>query len=404
MAGGKLTALKLRALTTAGRYGDGGGLWLQVRDAERRSWLFRYTSGGRQRQMGLGPFPDVSLAEAREAAGRCRAAVRQGADPIEQRRQARRAAAGAAGGATFRQVADRYLAVHETAWRNPKHRYQWRATLDLACSQIGGLPIAAVATADVLRVLEPIWSTKTETATRLRGRIESVLDFASARGWRTGPNPAQWRGHLAKLLPPPDKIHRVQHHAALPWRDMATFMAALRAAEGVAARALELTILTAARTSETINAQWSEFDLQDGTWTVPAERMKAGREHRVPLTDAALIVLQAVAPLGNATGDGLVFPGGRPGKPLSNMAMSMLLRRMGYAALTVHGFRSTFRDWAAEATNHPREVAEAALAHILADKVEAAYRRGDLFEKRRALMSDWAAWCGAGSSLSDVAC
>jgi integrase len=393
MGGGKLTALKLKTLITPGRYGDGAGLWMQVRDAEHRSWLFRYTGSGKQRQMGLGPFPDVSLAEARAAAQRCRAAVRQGQDPIDERRKTQDATRNTSKAMTFRQVADRYLAAHEAAWRNEKHRYQWRATLDLACGQIGSMPIAVVATGDVMRVLEPIWRQKPETASRLRGRIESVLDYAAARSWRAGENPARWRGHLAKLLPPPSKITSVQHHAALPWSEISTFMAELRDEDGVAARALEFTILTAARTGETIGATWSEINLKVGVWTVPAARMKAGREHRVPLSDAALNILNALKQWRDDHAGGWVFPGGHTGRPLSNMSMIMLLRRMSRPDLTVHGFRSTFRDWSAEATNYPREVAEQALAHALADKVEAAYRRSDLFEKRRRLMDDWSMVC-----------
>jgi integrase len=403
MAGGKLTALKVKALTAPGRYGDGAGLWLQVRDAEHRSWLFRYTGSGRQRQMGLGPFPDVSLADAREAAHRCRTALRQGQDPIEGRRKAKAAALTATSRAvTFRQVADRYLAAHEAAWRNAKHRYQWRATLGLACEQIGRMPVTVIATGDVMRVLEPIWQEKPETASRLRGRIESVLDYAAAHGWRGGDNPARWRGHLAKLLPPTNKVARVEHHMALPWSHIGGFMAELRDQDGVAARALEFTILTAARTGEVIGATWAEIDLRAGLWTVPAERMKAGREHRVPLPDASLDVLKAVAAMRDDPAGGWVFPGAKAGKPLSNMSMIMLLRRMKRPDITVHGFRSSFRDWCAEATNHPREVAEQALAHVLGDRVEAAYRRGDLFEKRRRLMEDWARFCAMPTLPAEV--
>ena len=279
--------------------------------------------------------------------------------------------------------------MHEDSWRNEKHRWQWRQTLEVACEEIGKIPVAAIATGDVMRVLEPIWREKTETAARLRGRIESVLDFAGARGWRDGENPARWRGHLAKLLPAPGKVAKVEHHSALPWPEIGSFMAELRLQDGAAARALEFTILTAARTGETIGAIWSEIDIAAAQWTVPAARMKAGREHRVPLSGAALAVLADVA----SPRDAWIFPGGRPGKPLSNMSMLMLSRRMGRPKLTVHGFRSTFRDWCAESTDYPREVAEQALAHVLGDKVEAAYRRGDLLGKRRQLMEDWAAFC-----------
>jgi integrase len=394
MAVGKLTALKVKALTKPGRYGDGGGLWLQVRDAEHRSWLFRYTgSGGKQRQMGLGPFPDVSLADAREAANRCRAAVRQNQDPIEDRRKSKAAARAAMQGITFRQVADRYIAAHEAGWRNEKHRYQWRQTLDLACERIGQISVAAIATGDVMRVLEPIWRGKTETALRLRGRIESTLDYATARGWRTGENPARWRGHLAKLLPPPSRIAKVEHLAAIPWPQIGAFMAELRDRDGVVARALEFTVLTAARSGEVLGSTWQEIDIQAAVWVVPGDRMKRGREHRVPLSDPVLDVLRGMMPLRDDQAGGWIFPGVPKDRPLSAMAMIMLLRRMKHDKLTVHGMRSAFRDWCAEATNYPREVAEQALAHTLRDKTEAAYQRRDMIEKRRRLMEDWARFC-----------
>lgn len=392
--GGKLTALKVKGLTRPGRYGDGSGLWIQVRDPEHRSWLFRYTVNGRQRQMGLGPLPDVTLADAREAAGKCRAALREGIDPIERRRKDKADLRDAAGAMTFRQVADRYLAAHEAAWTSVKHRRHWRATLDLAHAAFGERSISSVTTGDVMRVLEPIWHEKPETASRLRGRMEAVLDYAAARGWRSGDNPARWRGHLAKLLPMPTKIARVQHHAALPWPEIGAFMAELRDEASAGARALEFLILTACRTSEAIGARWSEINMPEAIWIIPAERMKADREHRVPLSDAALDVLRTMLPA-RVGDDAFVFLGTRTGMPLSNMAMMMLLRRMGRGDLTVHGFRSTFRDWAAETTGYTREVAEQALAHALENKVEAAYRRGDLFEKRRRLMADWAQFCAA---------
>lgn len=400
MAAGKLSSLKARALTAPGRYGDGGGLWLQVRDADHRSWLFRYTVGGRQRQMGLGAFPDVPLIEAREAAARYRASLRNGVDPIAHRRQTRVAAS--ARGLTFRQVADKYLAAHEAAWRNEKHKYQWRQTLDFACGHIGALPVTAIAVGDVMRVLEPIWRTKTETASRLRGRIESVIDYATAHGWRSGDNPARWRGHLAKLLPAPDKIARAVHHPALRWQEIGAFMAALRGQEGITARALEFTILTAARTGEAIGAKWSEIDTNAAVWTVPPGRMKGGAEHRVPLSEAAQQVLTCLVLQRNDSAGGWVFPGGRSELPLSNMSMIMLLRRIGRDDLTVHGFRSTFRDWCAEATNYSREIAEKALAHTVGDETERSYQRADLLEKRRLLMEDWAKFCGFSEAASNT--
>jgi integrase len=338
MAAGKLTALKVKALTKPGRYGDGAGLWLQVRDAEHRSWLFRYTgNGGKQRQMGLGPYPDVGLAEAREAAHKCRASIRQNLDPIEDRRKTKAVARAAVRGITFRQVADRYVVAHEAGWRNEKHRYQWRQTLDFACEQIGQTSVAAITTGDVLRVLQPIWREKTETALRLRGRIESCLDFATAHGWRDGPNPAVWRGHLAKLLPPPNRIAKVKHLPAIPWPQIGAFMAELRDQDSVAARALEFTTLTAARSGEVLGARWQEIDMQAALWVVPGGRMKRGREHRVPLSEAALDVLRAVAPLRDDRAGGWIFPGVPKDRRLSPMAMIMLLRRMKHETLTVHG-------------------------------------------------------------------
>jgi integrase len=394
MAVNKLTALGVKRLVHPGRHGDGGGLWLQVRSADQRSWLFRYALHGKTRQMGLGPLVDVPLAEAREAAGACRRLLREGTDPIEKRRTDRIGAA-TAQGMTFRDVSERYLAANEGVWRNEKHRYQWRQTLEVAHAVFGARPVAVIATGDVTAVLEPIWQVKTETAMRLRGRIETVLDYATAQGWRSGDNPARWRGHLSNILPSPKRIVQVEHHAALPWPKMAEFMLALRDESGIAARALEFTVLTAARTGETLGATWPEIDLGAALWTVPAARMKAGKEHRVPLSPAAVAVLRKMLPLrGIGRGPDLVFPGARAGKALSNMSMNMLLRRMGQGGLTVHGFRSCFRDWCAEATAHSREVAEQALAHLLSDKVEAAYRRGDLLEKRGRLMDDWADFCG----------
>jgi len=378
-----------------GRHGDGDGLWLQVRNAVHRSRLFRFMLNGRAREMGLGPAADVSLAEAREEARKCRALLREGIDPIEHRKVRRLANMAVPQAVSFREVVERYLKAHEATWRNEKHRYQWRATLDLANAVFGDRPVGSISTADVMRVLEPIWHEKPETASRLRGRIEAVLDYATARGWRSGENPARWRGHLAKLLPLPTRIARVKHHAALHWEQIAGFMRSLQTYEGTSSLALQFTILTAARTGEVIGARWAEVDLESAVWTVPAERMKAQREHRVPLSAPAMAIMRLLLPLRDLRREagGYVFPGGRAGKPLSNMAMMMMVRRMNRDDLTVHGFRSTFRDWAAEATSVPREVAEQALAHTLGDKVEAAYRRGDLFEKRRQLMDQWATFC-----------
>ncbi|HEX4261459.1 MAG TPA: integrase arm-type DNA-binding domain-containing protein, partial [Acetobacteraceae bacterium] len=354
----RLTALKVRSLTKPGRFGDGGGLWLQVRDEQRRSWLFRYVWHASARNMGLGTVSDVTLAEAREAALAARKLLRDGIDPLARREAERAARAAEAGVPTFRQATAIYIGAHEKRWANAKHRYQWRATLEqYAFPEIGDRRVSEVDSDAVLRLLQPIWHDKHETASRLRGRIELVLDYAKARRWRTGDNPAAWRANLKPLLATPKKA--VQHHPALAWREIGAFMAAVRSEEGAAARALEFTILTAARTGETLGACWPEIDLANAVWIVPAERMKRRREHRVPLSAAALALLRGMAAV-RADADGYVFAGLRKGKSLSNMAMSMLLRRMGRAELTVHGFRSTFRDWTAETTAYPREVAEMA--------------------------------------------
>lgn len=396
----KLTARTAVAAKKPGRYGDGGGLWLDVSPAGNRAWAFRYRLAGRSREMGLGKLDAVTLAEARDAAADARKLLHAGADPLEQRdaaRAAAKAAKQAAAVRTFRDVAGLYMRAHEAAWRNAKHRAQWGATLDAyAYPHLGDVPVSAVEKAHVTAALEPIWQAKPETASRLRGRIEAVLDYAAARGWRTGDNPAAWRGNLAHILPRPSKLARVEHHAALPWQDMAAFLATLDGHEGASPLALRFVILTAARTGEAIGATWGEVDLQGAVWTVPGARMKAGQDHRVPMSPTALDVLRCAAKLhpgGTPRAESPVFPGRQPGKGLSNMALLVLLRRMGRGDLTTHGFRSTFRDWAAEATGYPREVCEAALAHTLRDKVEAAYRRGDLFEKRRRLMAEWADYC-----------
>jgi integrase len=405
-----LTAAKVRT-AKPGRYGDGGGLYLLVRAPESRFWLFRYTVAGKMREMGLGAATGrsaVSLVDARAKARTLYDAVRAGRDPLADREaeklaEASKAAQAAIRAKTFRDVAAAYIEAHEASWRNAKHRQQWGNTLETyAYPVLGALAVADVDTAAVMSVLEPIWRDKAETASRVRGRIETVLDYAGSRGWRSGDNPARWRGHIANMLPKKSKIQPVEHHPALPWQQIGAFLEELGKQNGLAAQALRFAILTAARTGEVVNAKWSEFDTKAGVWTVPASRMKAAREHRVPLSDAALSVLTGVTPLRNDSNGGWVFPGVRPGRPLSNMAFLMLLRRMEKDDLTAHGFRSTFRDWCGEATNHPREVAEQALAHTLGDKTEAAYRRGDLFEKRRRLMEDWAKFCERTAVTADV--
>jgi integrase len=387
---GKLNTARLRSLTKPGIFGDGAGLYLQVRGPDLRSWVFRFRLHGRGHLMGLGPLRDVGLAEARELAAAARKLVREGVDPIARRKADR----GALPGVTFGKVADTYIAAHEAAWRNAKHAGQWRSTIDTYVVPIfGSKPVAVVEVGDVMRALEPIWLTKSVTANRVRGRIESVLDFAKARGWRDAENPARWRGHLDHLLPSPIKLRRVKHHAALPWPEIGAFTATLDQEQGLAALALKFVILTAARTGEVLKARWSEFDLDAAIWTVPAARMKSGREHRVPLSAPAAALLHELQPLRSATQTDWVFPGLKANKPLTSTTLFMLLRRMGRSDLTVHGFRSTFRDWCAEATNYPREVAEAALAHTLRDATAAAYQRGDLIEKRRRLMEEWGAYC-----------
>jgi len=408
-----LTAAKVRT-AKPGRYGDGGGLYLLVRSPDARFWVFRYAMAGtgKLRDMGLGKASGpgaVTLAEARDKAAGLSKLVKAGTDPLEQREADAAAAKAAeqqaiARAKSFRDVADLYLSSHDAGWRNAKHRQQWRNTLaTYAYPHMGDLPVADVDTAHVMAALQPIWTAKPETASRVRGRIEAVLDYAKAREWRMGENPARWRGHIANLLPTRAKVARVEHHAALPWREIATFMAKLAAQDGVAALALTFAILTAARTGEVIGAKWSEMDLQAAVWTVPAERMKAGHEHRVPLSEPALAIVRAVAGLRiDPATDSYVFPGGKAGKPLSVMAMEMVLRRMERRDITVHGFRSAFRDWCSEHVGCPREVAEAALAHTVRDKTEAAYFRADLFERRRRLMDDWAVFCSRPALPAEV--
>ena len=396
----RLKALAVEKLSRKpGMYCDGGGLWLRVSSPTARSWVFRYMLNRRAHEMGIGKYPEITLAEARQRAAEARRLKAHGKDPLTERGAVKAAAlAAAAKSVTFKDAAARYIEAHRAGWRNAKHAAQWETTLGTYADPVfGRLAVQAVDTALVLKVLEPIWHEKTETASRLRGRIEAILDWATVRGYRQGDNPARWRGHLDKLLPARAKVQKVQHHAALPFEELATFMTALRAETSTAARALEFAILTAARTGEVIGARWGEMDLEGRVWIVPGERMKAGREHRVPLSPSALAILTTLKALAvqiQAVEDGdFVFKVGLGSKPLSNMAMLMLLRRMRRADLTAHGFRSTFRDWCAERTNFPSEVAEMALAHTVGDKVEAAYRRGDLFEKRRALMEQWATEC-----------
>lgn len=398
----KLSARQVAAIKDPGRYGDGDGLWLHVSKSGRKSWVLRYKRNGRAREMGLGPASLVSLAEARQKATEARRCLLEGLDPLQQREAAKAAARlEEAKAVTFKDAAERYIAAHEAAWRNPKHRQQWRNTLEqYAHPVLGQLPVGSVDTDLVMQVLEPVWATKPETAARVRGRIEAILDWARARGLREGENPARWRGHLQNLLPARRKVQRVKHHAALPYPEVPAFMARLREQPGISARALEFAILTAARTSEVLGATWDEIDLSAEVWALPAGRMKSGEAHRVPLSPRAVEILERMSQHGC---EGYVFEGQRKGKPLSNMAFLMALRRMERGDLTAHGFRSSFRDWAAERTGYPREVAEKALAHAIPDAVEAAYRRGDLFEKRRRLMADWAEFCAQVPAQDQVA-
>jgi len=397
----ELTALEVRRITAPGFHAVGTvpGLGLKVSPSGGgRSWVLRLTVGDKRREVGLGAYPAVTLAKAHEKAREMREQVAQGVDPLQERRRAvQRLKASQASAMTFAQCAAAFVKAHAPTWRNAKHRQQWENTLSTyAHPVLGGLNVADIDTPHVVAVLEGIWITKTETAVRLRGRIEQVLDWATVQGLREGLNPARWRGHLDKLLAKPKKVAKAGHHAALPYERMGGFMEALHGVNGMGALALEFTILTAARSGEVRGMRWGELDLGAGVWVVPADRMKAGREHRVPLTPQALELLQRVPRL---TETDVVF-WGRDGQPLSDMSLSAVLRRLGIASTvaTVHGFRSTFRDWAAERTAYPREVAEAALAHTNGDKVEAAYLRSDLFDKRRQLMQAWAEFCTTPSA------
>ncbi len=386
-----LTVPKVRTLTEPGWYADGGNLYLKIGPEGGKSWVFRYYTNGRQRYMGLGPAVDVTLADARAHATGLRAKLREGVDPLEERAQKRADARHRAfRSVTFSYCARQYMDAKAPEW-TLKHLNQWDKTLSTyAMPKIGGLPVAEIELDHVHNVLKPIWTTKTETANRVRGRIESVLDWATVMKYRTGDNPARWKGNLKHLLASPGKVAPKEHLAALHYDDIQPFIAELRGLDGVAPRALEFTILTAARTSEVIMASWEEFDLDAALWTVPGERTKSGRVHRVPLSPRAMALIQEYIEVGS----GWVFPGHKKGSHLSNMAMlTVVKKRMARSGLTVHGFRSTFRDWCAEQTSYPSDVAEMALSHVVDDKTEAAYRRGDLFSKRERLMRDWSRYC-----------
>jgi integrase len=386
----RLNARAVATIIAHGRHADGGGLYLSISPNGGRRWVFLYRWHGKPTEIGLGSARDVTLARARELARQARANLAEGGNPKGARKPSE--------GSTFGECADRLIEAMRPSWRNEKHAAQWEMTLRDYAAPLRHLPVDKVSTDDVLSVLKPLWNSKPETASRLRGRIERVLDAAKAKGLRTGENPARWRGHLDQLLPGRQRLTR-GHYAAMPYADVPAFISDLQSRQATAALALEFTVLTAARSGEVLGARWTEFDLDAGVWTVPAARMKAGREHRVPLSPRALKI---TARAQESKTSEFVFPGEKPGRPLSVMALEMVLRRMKIEDATVHGFRSSFRDWAAERTSFPNEVCEAALAHVIENKAEAAYRRGDLFEKRRKLMDAWAAYCTAPSTAKIV--
>ena len=378
-----------------GTWGDGGNLWLTVQGKARR-WSFRYKSPttGKRREMGLGSYHDVSLAKARDKARIARQLLDDDIDPLEhekRQQEAKRAA-----GMTFEAAAEAYIKDREPGWTDRRAAPVWRSSLKrFAYPEVGNKTVGTVTTEDILRILQPIWAEKTETADRVRGRIERILDYARTRKWLKGDNPARWKGHLANILPPRSMVARVEHHGAVDWRQVSVVMKALALGNGMAARAVRFACLTAGRSGEVRGARWREFDLERRLWIVPPERMKAKKEHRVPLSEPALALLREQWPVeGKPPPQALVFPGAKEGRPLSDVGLLKAVHTaLGTKDATVHGFRSTFRDWVAEATDYPGEVAEMALAHIIGSKVEAAYRRGDLFEKRREMMEEWGRWC-----------
>lgn len=388
----RLSAKAVANLKNPGLYADGGNLYLRVAPGGSRAWIFRFARHGRMRDAGLGSYPAVSLAAARDAAQQYRRQLAEGIDPIAARDAERRLQCRAdTPRDTFRHCAQFFISSHEAGWRNDKHRAQWRATLEAyAHPVIGDMPVSAIETGHVLKVLEPIWCSKSETASRLRGRMEAILDWARVQGLREGENPARWRGHLAHLLPAKRKVRAVEHHAALPWPEVPAFMSRLRQQSSVSASALEFLILSSCRTGEVLGARWDEIDLAAALWIIPADRMKNGRVHRVPIGTRSMEILASMASIQSGP---FVFPGMKKGQPLSQMSLLMLLRRLEFGHVTVHGFRSSFRDWAAEWANAPREVAELVLAHSVGTAVETAYRRGDLLERRRRLMAEWEAYC-----------
>jgi integrase len=384
----RLSALDVKANSEPGRYADGDGLYLNVAAGKSKSWVFLWMKNGKRREMGLGSYPTISLVAARQRAEECRRQVAEGLDPIAERKRS--------APVTFGEAADQFIASMASSFRNEKHRDQWKMTLgDAYCAELRKRPISDVSTEDVLHVLTPIWQSKSETASRIRGRVERVLDFATVKGWRSGENPARWRGHLKNALPARQKLAR-GHHAAMPYAKVPAYVTRLQFAAAMAARGLEFLILTASRSGEVLGAKWPEFDLEEAVWTVPAERMKAGKEHRVPLSPRAVAI---VKDLRDAKVNDYVFPGEKKDRPLSGMAFAMLMRRMKVGQYTAHGFRSAFRDWAGDETSYPRELAEAALAHRVGDATEQAYRRSDALGRRRKLMVAWADYCLGAKKL-----
>ncbi len=400
---GKLNSLTVQRSTKPGLLSDGEGLYLRIKSGGSKGWIFRYSIDKRPRSMGLGSIDLVSLSEARLKVYECRKLLLEGRDPIEARiLDHAKKSADSAKAITFDECASKYIESQSSSWKNAKHAQQWSNTLQTYASPlVGNLSVSSVDTTLVMQILEPIWAAKNETASRVRSRLELVLAWATVRGYRSGENPATWRNHLDKLLPKRSRIQKVKHHTALPFDEIGGFIAKLRVREGVAAKALEFLILTATRTSETLNAEWTEIRLDEKLWIIPATRMKGGIEHRIPLSQRAIEILRSMQKTGERN---YIFPGACANRPLSNVALLKVLERMKVDVVT-HGFRSTFRDWASERTTFPREVCEQALAHTLRDKVESAYRRGDLLLKRTALMSEWAKYCDSGTTvLGHVLC
>ncbi len=395
----KLTAVKINKATKKGMLADGRGLYLQISQSGSKSWIYRYEVNGKDKSHGLGGYPTISLADARDAADKCRKLRQNGIDPIEQKRKELAALKlEDAKSITFKQCATTFIDSHKAGWKNPKHEMYWRNTLETyAYPIIGDLSVQSVDTGLVLAVIEPIWFTKTETASRVRQRIENILDWAKARGYREGENPARWRGHLNTQLPERNKVQKVRHFPAMSYKELPAYFCGLRQVDTVSAKALAFTILTATRATEAREALWSEIDLENNLWIIPPERMKAGREHRVPLSSEALAILEEIKGYDKC----FLFPGLKTKKSISEASIRQLLKKT-HDGLTVHGFRSSFRDWCAEMTSYPREVAEAALAHTLSNATEAAYQRGDLLIKRSKLMDAWTDYCVTDNQAGEI--